>query len=104
MHRHHCDVINPIYFVCLFYQLIDPKMPRVGFCHNGVPIPIPPLDVLQAGRDKRNEGGTPKNYLVLFFDTKRTWYKKFVNNSFSYLSSVVINLSLGVINLNNKKM
>jgi hypothetical protein len=26
--------------------VIDPQMPRKGFCHNGVPIPVPPEEVL----------------------------------------------------------
>ncbi|CAK8689163.1 unnamed protein product [Clavelina lepadiformis] len=52
--------------------LIDPKMPRSGYCHNGVPIPVPPLDVLQVG-NKQMENGNLRIYLVLFFDTKRTW-------------------------------
>ena len=51
-------------------------MPRSGFLHNGVPIPVPPMDVLQIG-DKRIENGNHRIYLVLFFDTKRTWYVEF---------------------------
>ena len=47
-------------------------MPRSGYCHNGVPIPVPPIDVLQVG-DKRVENGNHNLFLVLFFDTKRTW-------------------------------
>jgi len=53
-------------------MLIDPDMPRSGYCHNGVPIPVPPNDVLQVG-DKRIENGNHNLFLVLFFDAKRTW-------------------------------
>lgn len=53
-------------------QIIDPKMPREGLLHNGVPIPVPPLDVLKLGEQKQAEAGE-KLFLVLFFDNKRTW-------------------------------
>ncbi|XP_034847709.1 bromodomain and PHD finger-containing protein 3 isoform X4 [Mirounga leonina] len=52
--------------------IIDPKMPREGLLHNGVPIPVPPLDVLKLGEQKQAEAGE-KLFLVLFFDNKRTW-------------------------------
>ncbi|KAM7170284.1 bromodomain and PHD finger-containing protein 3 isoform 1-T1 [Macrochelys suwanniensis] len=52
--------------------IIDPKMPREGLLHNGVPIPVPPLDVLKLGEQKQTEAGE-KLFLVLFFDNKRTW-------------------------------
>ncbi|XP_012885039.1 PREDICTED: bromodomain and PHD finger-containing protein 3 [Dipodomys ordii] len=52
--------------------IIDPKMPREGLLHNGVPIPVPPLDVLKLGEQKQAEVGE-KLFLVLFFDNKRTW-------------------------------
>lgn len=48
--------------------IISPDMPREGFTHNGVPIPVPPEDVLGL----RANHPEPV-YLVLFFDTKRTW-------------------------------
>lgn len=48
--------------------IINPKMPKTGYFHNGVPIPVPPEDVLAL--QKRFEELV---YLVLFFDTKRTW-------------------------------
>lgn len=55
-----------------YLQIIDPKMPREGLLHNGVPIPVPPLDVLKLGEQKQAEAGE-KLFLVLFFDNKRTW-------------------------------
>ncbi|XP_071961217.1 peregrin-like [Antedon mediterranea] len=48
--------------------IINPKMPRVGFTHNGVPIPVPPLEVLN-----QKIAADEHLYLVLFFDNKRTW-------------------------------
>ncbi|XP_073999443.1 bromodomain-containing protein 140 isoform X2 [Rhodnius prolixus] len=47
--------------------IINPKMPR-GYIHNGVPIPSPPSDVIALANNY-----TEPVYLVLFFDTKRTW-------------------------------
>uniref|UniRef100_A0A3P8ZJ92 Bromodomain and PHD finger containing, 3b n=1 Tax=Esox lucius TaxID=8010 RepID=A0A3P8ZJ92_ESOLU len=52
--------------------IIDPEMPQEGLLHNGVPIPVPPLDVLKLGEQKTEEAGQ-KLFLVLFFDNKRTW-------------------------------
>ncbi|XP_060931062.1 bromodomain and PHD finger-containing protein 3 isoform X2 [Limanda limanda] len=52
--------------------IIDPEMPEEGLLHNGVPIPIPPKDVLQLG-EQRQEEANERLYLVLFFDNKRTW-------------------------------
>ncbi|XP_037292662.1 LOW QUALITY PROTEIN: bromodomain-containing protein 1-like [Manduca sexta] len=49
--------------------IIDPKMPK-GFIYNGVPLPVPPQDVLNL---KKNHSHEPVLYLVLFFDVKRTW-------------------------------
>lgn len=48
--------------------IINPKMPRTGYFHNGVPIPVPPIEVLNLA-----ETHTKPHYLILFFDTKRTW-------------------------------
>lgn len=48
--------------------IINPKMPRTGYLHNGVPIPVPPEEVL----DMANTHASP-HYLILFFDAKRTW-------------------------------
>ncbi|KFR16623.1 Bromodomain and PHD finger-containing protein 3, partial [Opisthocomus hoazin] len=52
--------------------IIDPEMPREGLLHNGVPIPVPPMDVLKLGEQRQTEAGE-KLFLVLFFDNKRTW-------------------------------
>ncbi|XP_075983560.1 bromodomain-containing protein 140 isoform X2 [Anticarsia gemmatalis] len=49
--------------------IIDPKIPK-GFIYNGVPLPVPPQDVLNL---KKNHSHEPVLYLVLFFDVKRTW-------------------------------
>lgn len=49
-------------------------MPEEGVLHNGVPIPVPPADVLRLGEQRQEEAGE-KLYLVLFFDNKRTWYE-----------------------------
>ncbi|XP_046387096.1 peregrin isoform X2 [Ischnura elegans] len=48
--------------------IIDPKMPKTGILHNGVPIPAAPADVLALSLNY-----TEPVFLVLFFDTKRTW-------------------------------
>lgn len=53
--------------------IIDPNMPREGLLHNGIPIPVPPLDVLKLGEQRQMENGGQKLFLVLFFDNKRTW-------------------------------
>uniref|UniRef100_A0A8C1K6G8 Bromodomain containing 1a n=1 Tax=Cyprinus carpio TaxID=7962 RepID=A0A8C1K6G8_CYPCA len=52
--------------------IIDPHMPRVGCQHNGVSIPVPPLDVLRIGEQMQYKS-EEKLYLVLFFDNKRSW-------------------------------
>ncbi|XP_058273572.1 bromodomain-containing protein 1 isoform X3 [Hemibagrus wyckioides] len=52
--------------------IIDPHMPRVGCNHNGVSIPIPPLDVLRIGEQMQYKS-EEKLHLVLFFDNKRSW-------------------------------
>lgn len=53
-------------------QIIDPHMPRVGCQHNGVSIPMPPMDVLRIGEQMQYKT-EEKLYLVLFFDNKRSW-------------------------------
>ncbi|KAK5621138.1 Bromodomain-containing protein 1, partial [Crenichthys baileyi] len=52
--------------------IIDPHMPRVGCQHNGVSIPIPPMDVLRIGEQMQYKA-EEKLHLVLFFDNKRSW-------------------------------
>ncbi|KAM9342704.1 bromodomain and PHD finger-containing protein 3 [Pholidichthys leucotaenia] len=52
--------------------IIDPEMPEEGLLHNGIPIPVPPKDVLRLG-EQRQEEANEQLYLVLFFDNKRTW-------------------------------
>lgn len=52
--------------------IIDPEMPEEGLLLNGIPIPVPPKDVLRLG-EQRQEETNDRLYLVLFFDNKRTW-------------------------------
>uniref|UniRef100_A0A3Q2DLP7 Bromodomain and PHD finger containing, 3b n=1 Tax=Cyprinodon variegatus TaxID=28743 RepID=A0A3Q2DLP7_CYPVA len=52
--------------------VIDPEMPEEGLLLNGIPIPVPPKDVLRLG-EQRQEETNERLYLVLFFDNKRTW-------------------------------
>ncbi|XP_061770473.1 bromodomain-containing protein 1-like isoform X4 [Nerophis ophidion] len=52
--------------------IVDPHMPRVGCQHNGVSIPMPPMDVLRIGEQMQYKSDD-KLYLVLFFDNKRSW-------------------------------
>ncbi len=56
----------------LLLQIVDPDMPQEGLLHNGIPIPVPPVEVLKLGEWRETEEGK-KLFLVLFFDTKRTW-------------------------------
>ncbi|KAM9320997.1 bromodomain and PHD finger-containing protein 3 [Gastrophryne carolinensis] len=53
--------------------IIDPNMPREGLLHNGIPIPVPPLEVLNLGEKRQLENVGKHIFLVLFFDNKRTW-------------------------------
>ncbi|CAB3366618.1 Hypothetical predicted protein [Cloeon dipterum] len=48
--------------------IIEPDMPKSGIIHKGVTIPAPPADALALASNY-----TDTVYLVLFFDTKRTW-------------------------------
>ncbi|KAF0034801.1 hypothetical protein F2P81_012559 [Scophthalmus maximus] len=53
-------------------MIVDPDMPQEGLLHNGIPIPVPPVEVLKLGEWRQTDEGE-KLFLVLFFDTKRTW-------------------------------
>ncbi|XP_063686212.1 bromodomain-containing protein 1-like isoform X2 [Bolinopsis microptera] len=46
--------------------IVDPSTVP-GFTHCGIPIPVPPPEVLKQRSSK------PNTFLVLFFDTRRTW-------------------------------
>lgn len=47
--------------------IIDPDIPK-GFVHNSVPLPCPPQHVLDLRKNRIGD-----EFLVLFFDAKRTW-------------------------------
>ncbi|KAM4643691.1 peregrin isoform 2-T3 [Discoglossus pictus] len=71
------DALDLVWAKCRGYPsypalIIDPKMPRDGVFHHGVPIPVPPVDVLKLGEQMTQEA-QEHLYLVLFFDNKRTW-------------------------------
>lgn len=53
-------------------MIVDPDMPQEGLLHNGIPIPVPPVEVLKLGEGRQTEGDE-QLFLVLFFDAKRTW-------------------------------
>jgi len=50
------------------WQVIDPEMPRAGVVRGGVTVQAPPEDVL-----KLRQKYTHEVFLVVFYDTKRTW-------------------------------
>ncbi|XP_015675360.1 peregrin isoform X4 [Protobothrops mucrosquamatus] len=71
------DALDLVWAKCRGYPsypalIIDPKMPREGMFHHGVPIPVPPMEVLKLGEQMTQEA-REHLYLVLFFDNKRTW-------------------------------
>ncbi|XP_026781208.2 peregrin isoform X2 [Pangasianodon hypophthalmus] len=71
------DALDLVWAKCRGYPsypalIIDPKMPREGMFHRGVPIPVPPLEVLKLGEQMTQEA-REHLFLVLFFDNKRTW-------------------------------
>uniref|UniRef100_A0A8C8H3F8 Peregrin n=1 Tax=Oncorhynchus tshawytscha TaxID=74940 RepID=A0A8C8H3F8_ONCTS len=71
------DALDLVWAKCRGYPsypalIIDPKMPSEGVFHRGVPIPVPPLDVLKLGEQMTQEA-REHLFLVLFFDNKRTW-------------------------------
>ena len=57
--------------------IINPKMPRTGYLHNGVPIPVPPQEVLDMALTHESPLSLilfeSPLYLILFFDSQRTW-------------------------------
>jgi hypothetical protein len=63
-------------------------MPRTGYLHNGVPIPAPPADVLALASNYEEPV-----YLVLFFDTKRTWYSNIYQLTFLIITDYFSQLS-----------
>jgi len=48
--------------------VIDPEMPRTGIVHGSVTVQAPPEDVLKLRQKYSHEV-----FLVVFYDTKRTW-------------------------------
>jgi len=53
---------------CAGCQMIDAEMPRTGIIHGSMAIDAPPEDVL-----KLRHKYTHEVFLVVFYDTKRTW-------------------------------
>jgi len=71
IHPEAIDFLALIWAKCKGYPsypalTINPSIPRSGYQSNGVPIPIPPLEVLHMKHDQQH-------YLILFFDARRTW-------------------------------
>ncbi|XP_078535746.1 bromodomain-containing protein 1 isoform X1 [Lissotriton helveticus] len=71
------EPLNVVWAKCSGYPsypalIIDAHMPRVGCHHNGVEIPVPPMEVLKVGEDMQTRAEEIL-FLVLFFDNKRSW-------------------------------
>ncbi|XP_029379282.1 bromodomain-containing protein 1-like isoform X1 [Echeneis naucrates] len=52
--------------------IMDPRVRRTASQHNGVELPLPPLDVLRIG-ERMQFRSEEKLFLVHFFDSKRSW-------------------------------
>lgn len=51
---------------------MEPRVRRTVSHHNGVELPLPPVDVLRAG-ERMQFRSAEKLFLVHFFDSKRSW-------------------------------
>ncbi|KAE8296651.1 Bromodomain-containing protein 1 [Larimichthys crocea] len=52
--------------------IMEPRVRRTVSHHNGVELPLPPVDVLRAG-ERMQFRSAEKLFLVHFFDSKRSW-------------------------------
>uniref|UniRef100_A0A3B4UQG8 Bromodomain containing 1b n=1 Tax=Seriola dumerili TaxID=41447 RepID=A0A3B4UQG8_SERDU len=52
--------------------IMEPRVRKTACQHNGVELPLPPLDVLRAG-ERMQFRSAEKLFLVHFFDSKRSW-------------------------------